>query len=226
MPKDPEAKPTPGKRPELLPARSGSAVSMMRAQIEEAKGYVAPPQFERVQPPTDAPKVKFELSNGDSFVIALMREQAPAHVESFLALAAEGYWKDMAVDEIQRPSEQLPFPRQMHLGYASTRADDRTKWITTEPSEHILDFEKNSLSHFPGAVSGNNEADGKSCADRFYVVADDAAMDDGGRVIFGYVVEGLDSIRDITAESMTAQEEQAGRGRPATTIRVTAVSVL
>ena len=226
---DPKAKAAnPQKPPELKPAVAGSSVARMRAQIAAARAYHQPAQFTRIEPPADAKKVKFELSNGSSFVIALMSEQAPKHVEAFLKYAAEGegYWKGMAIDEIQRPTEFAGQPRQMHLGFASTREDDRTKWTTTDPSPQPLEFESSSLSHFPGAVSGDNQADGKSCADRFWIVADDAPRYDGERVIFGYVVEGLDQVKSITEESMSAQEEQSGRGRPTENIRVTSVKVL
>lgn len=224
---DPKAKPTsPQKPPELKPAAPGSAVSRMREQIAAAKSYSRPAHFLPIEPAADAKRVKFELSNGSSFVVALMAEHAPQHVEAFLKMAADGYWKDMAVDEIQRPTEFSGQPRQMHLGFASTREADRTKWTTTDPSPQPLEFETSPLSHFPGAVSGRNEADGKSCADRFWIVADDAPRFDGERVIFGFVVEGLDQVKRVCEEAMSAQEEQSGRGRPTENIRVTAVTVL
>ncbi|MBX3462634.1 MAG: peptidylprolyl isomerase [Planctomycetes bacterium] len=226
---DPKAKPTtPQKPPELKPAAAGSAVGRMREQIAAARNYSRPEHFQQIKPHQDAARVRFEFSNGAAFVIAMMPDYAPKHVEAFLALAAQegGYWKDMAVDEILRPTTFGQQPREMHLGFATTREDDRTKWTTTDPSSQVLDFEASDLSHFAGAVSGRNEADGKSCADRFWVVADDAPRHDGERVIFGFVVEGLDQVRRICEESMSAQEEQAGRGRPTENIRVTAVTVL
>jgi cyclophilin family peptidyl-prolyl cis-trans isomerase len=227
---DPKAKPTnPQKPPDLKPAVAGSAVARMREEIGAARAYTRPAQFQWIEPVADAKKVKFDFSNGSSFTIALMPEQAPKHVEAFLKFAAEGdggFWKSMAVDEIHRPTEFAGQPREMHLGFASTREDDRTKWTTTDPSSQPLDFEPSSLSHFPGAVSGRNEADGKSCADRFWIVADDAPRFDGERSIFGYVVEGLDQVKRICDESMSAQDEQAGRGRPTENIRVTSVTVM
>jgi cyclophilin family peptidyl-prolyl cis-trans isomerase len=228
-PLDPKAKPeNPQKPPELKPATAGSVVAQMREQIAAARTYSRPSHFQRIEPAADAKKVKFEFSNGASLVIALMPEQSPKHVEAFLKLASEseGYWKGMAVDEIRRPTEFAGQIREMHLGFATTRDDDRTKWTTTDPSTQPLDFESSGLSHYPGAVSGRNEADGKSCADRFWIVADDAPRYDGERVIFGFVVEGLDQVRRICEESMSAQEEQTGRGRPTENIRVTAVTVL
>lgn len=221
---EPDPKST--KPPELKPTKVGSPLALLREQIAAGKTFVSPPQFAQVPVPADAKKVQFELSSGGSFTIALMAQQAPKHVASFLELAAAGYWKDLAVDEIERPTDKSTQPRSMHLGFESTKDDDRTKWITTEPSKHLLDFEDNSLSHFAGAVSGRVGADGKSCADRFWIVADDASGFDGERVVFGYVVEGLDVVKRVCEESMSAQEESVGRGRPTANVRVTAVKVL
>lgn len=226
---DPKAKPAQGKTPELVPAVAGSAVARIRDQIKASRTYAAPAQFARIEPPATAKKVRFEFSNGRSFVIALMSEHAPKHCEAFLEFASRenGYWTGMAIDEIQRTTKTMHQAREMHLGFATTREDDRTKWITTEPSEKPLDFEASALSHFPGAVSGRSEADGKSCADRFWIVGDDATQHDGDRVIFGYVVDGLDAVKAICDDSsLSVQDEQMGRGRPTENIRVTAVKVL
>jgi cyclophilin family peptidyl-prolyl cis-trans isomerase len=216
------------KEPELKPAKAGSAVTLMREQIALAKGFAAPAQFQQSQLPADAKKVKFDLSNGGSFTIALWAEKAPKHVASFLELAAKdgGYWKGMAVDEIQRSTDTVTQPRSLHLGFESTRDDERSKWITTEPSKNLLDFETNDLSHFSGAVASRVGADGKSSADRFWIVADDAPRYDGERVIFGFVVEGIEAVQRVCEESMSAQEEQMGRGRPTANVRVTAVTIL
>jgi cyclophilin family peptidyl-prolyl cis-trans isomerase len=133
----------------------------------------------------------------------------------------------MNVDEIRRPREGMEYPpRAMHLGFASSKEADREKWVSTEPSSHQLDFEENNLSHFPGAVAARIEAGEKSCSDRFWICADDSSSDDGSRVIFGYVVEGLDVIKKICEASLSAQDEQAGVGKPTENITVTAVKVL
>ncbi|HEX5054602.1 MAG TPA: peptidylprolyl isomerase [Planctomycetota bacterium] len=226
--KDPTEERNTRKEPELKPQRPGSIVSLMREQIKASKAYSTPPQFARVEVPADAPRIKFELSGGyGSFVVALMAQQAPKHAAEFAKLAGEGFWKGIAVDEIQRPTRQQNQPMQVHIGFESTRdQDDRTKWSLTEPSKNVLDFEANNLSHFAGAVSARNEADGKSCADRFWISVDDAAQHDGERVVFGYVVEGLENLKRVAEASMTAQEEEVGRGKPTENIRVTEVTAL
>lgn len=214
------------KKQEWKPAVAGSAVAMVRQQIAAARGYAPPAQFARVEVPADAIKVKFELSEGfGSFVIALM-PQAPNHRDAFLKLVEGGFWKDIAVDEIRRPAKFFKQPLELHFGFESTKSDDRTKWNTTEPSKNTLEFETANLSHFAGAVSARNEADGKSCSDRLWICVDDNPSHDGDRVVFGYVVEGLDNLQRVCEAAMSTQEEEKGSGRPSANIRVTAVTKL
>jgi len=223
------AQPEKPEEPEWKPVVKGSAVGLMRAQIEAAKAFAPPPQFAMTEIPTDATKVKFELSgNYGSFTLALL-PQAPLHREAFLKLAQgeNPFWKGLAIDEIRRPTKMASkLPHELHLGFDSTRDDLRDKWTDKDPSKNQVEFEKNSLSHFAGAVSARNEADGKSCADRFWVAVDGAPRYDGERTIFAWVVDGLDNLKRVCEATMTAQEEEQGRGKPSENIRVTAVSVL
>jgi cyclophilin family peptidyl-prolyl cis-trans isomerase len=226
---DPPAKP-PQSRPKetkYKPKVEGSAVTLMRTQIAAARGFVTPAQFAKTPVPADATKVKYEFGTYGAVVIALMPD-APKHREAILKLAeaTPPFWVGLAVDEIHRPSKGGNQPHEMHFGFESTKEDDRAKWTDTEPSKNPVEFETNSLSHFAGAVSARNEADGKSCADRLWITVDDAPQNDGDRVIVGYVVEGLENVKRICEATMTAQEEEQGRGKPSETIRVTAVTVI
>ena len=210
------------------PALEGSAVSLMLAEIEKAKGFQLPASFQKSEVPADAKKVKFTFGDYGSVTFALM-PSAPEHSKKFLELAQQdgGFWKDVAVDQIQRATDtNKRIVTAMHFGYTSTKDDDRTSWSTKEPSEHLLDWEETGLSHFEGAISANAEADGKSCADRIWVQVDDNPANDGQRVVFGYVVEGLEVIQEICEAGMSAEEEDRGNGRPTENIRVTEVEVL
>lgn len=226
-----DAKQVPGKpkKPEYKPAVAGSGVSLMRAQIAEGRAYSAPPQFAQPTLPTEGVKVKFELSGGfGSFTLLLLQAEAPKHCEAFQKLAEDvkPFWLQIAVDEIHRPTKLQQVPRELHLGFESTRDEDRAKWTMTEASKNTLDFEKNKLSHFAGAVSARSEANGKSCADRFWIAVDDAPAHDGDRVIFAQVVEGLENLKNVCEAAMTSQEEERGQGKPSENIRVTAVTVI
>lgn len=206
---------------------AGSVVSLMRAQIANSKGFQLPKSFQKPEIPEDAKKVKFTFGDYGSATFALM-PQAPEHTKKFLELAQQdgGFWNGLAVDEIQRGTENFDRPNALHFGFASTKEDDRTKWTDTEPSENQVEWEETGLSHFDGAISARPEADGKSCADRIWVHVDDQANLDGNRVVFGYVVEGLDVLRSICEAGMSAEEEDRGVGRPSENIRITAVEVL
>jgi cyclophilin family peptidyl-prolyl cis-trans isomerase len=227
--KDPPPKQAPNQKPEKpewKPPVAGSQVFQLRAEIASGKGFKTPGQFARVEVPADATKIKYELSGAyGSFVIALM-PQAEKHREALLKLAEANHWKDFAIDEIRRPAKTFKRPMELHFGFESTKDDDRTKWTDTKPSEHQVDFEKNTLSHFAGAVSARVEADGKSCADRLWISVDDAPANDGERVVLGYVVEGLDNLKKVCQVSMKAEEEDQGQGKPSETIRITATSVV
>jgi len=225
--KEPEKGGTPPETPEFEPAVEGSVVSLMRSQIANAKGFELPPSFTKPEIPADWPKVKFTFGDWGSATFAL--KAGSKHAEKFVSLVkldSGPFWNGIAVDEIQRGTENFDRPYAMHFGFASTKADDRTKWTTTEPSDNEIDFEKTGLSHFDGALAARPGADGKSAPDRIWVYVDDQANLDGNQVVFGYVVEGLDVLRSICEAGMSAEEEDRGQGRPTENIRVTAVEAL
>ena len=209
-------------------------VGLLRARIAALRQFEPPAQFQKPEIPTDAPKYRIKFGgpgvpgNGE-VVIALMTQQAPELTKEFEKLAAEDFWKDIKVDEIQRPPAAAGrFANtlcQFHFGFASTRGEDRSQWDTTKPSEHLVD-ENTGLSHFPGAVAARLDADGKSQVDRLWIVGDDAAAQDGTRQVFAYVVEGMDVVKGICKDLplSSAQEDQVGRGKPADNIKIESIT--
>ena len=205
----------------------GSVVSLMRAQIAQAKGFTVPARFAKPEIPADAKKIKFTFGDSGSFTMALM-PQAEEHAKALIKLITENpdWFNGVAVDEVHRSTEFNEIPYAMHFGFQSTKDDTRSKWTTTEPSTNILEFEDTGLSHFPGAVAARPEAEGQSCVDRFWISVDDEANLDGSRVVFAYVVEGLEDLRAICETTLDIQAEQQGQGQPTENIRVTAVEIL
>ncbi len=219
--------PTPAQRrkPEYEEPVAGSIVARMREQIAAARDYSTPEHFQKPEIPADATKVVIEFEGYGNVTIALM-PQAPKHEEKFLALVDENFWDGQNVDEIQRDGESAwsKRPMQLHFGFASTKEADRTKWVKTDASEHQIAFEETGLSHFPGAVSARAGEDGKSAVDRIYISVEDNPDQDDRRVVFGYVVEGLDVVEEICRASMTAQEETSGMGAPTENITIKSVT--
>ena len=214
---------------EFVDAVEGSVISFMRKEIADGRAFTIPAAYSKPEIPEDAIKVKFTFGDTGSFTMALFGG-AEKHREKLLELVNKddgAHFKGIAVDEIHRPTDRALFQEMaIHFGFESSKDDDRTKWTTTEPSNHVVDFEDSGLSHFPGAVATRPEAEGKSCADRLWISVDDHSNMDGERVVLGYVVEGMDVLRDIASATLSAQEEDQGRGRPIENIRITAVEVL
>lgn len=215
--------------PIFVDPAEGNVITLMRQEIAAAKSFKLPASFAKPEIPADAKKIKFTFGDMGSFTVALVGN-ATKHHEKLLELAAKdegAYFKDIAVDELHRPTERASFQAMaFHFGFQSSKEDDRTTWTTTEPSENEIDFEKSGLSHFDGTFSARVGADGKSCPDRFWVSVDQEPDLDGTRVILGYIVEGMDVLRSIGDAGLSAAEEEAGRGRPIENIRVSAVEVL
>jgi cyclophilin family peptidyl-prolyl cis-trans isomerase len=206
----------------------GSVVDLMRKQIAAAKAFTIPAAYAQKEIPADATKVKFTLSDYGSFTIALM-PSAPLHAAGLIELVTkdDGAWfKGVAVDEVHRSTKGRETPYAMHFGFQSTKDETRSKWTTTEPSTNIVEWENTGLSHFAGAVSARPEADGKSCCDRIWISVDDEAILDDSRVVFGFVVEGLEDLRKVCETGLDIQAEEQGQGQPTENIRVTAVEIL
>ncbi len=224
-PEDGEEKPD---EPVWVDAVDGSVIALMRKQIEAAKAFEMPAAFTKREIPADAQKVKFTFEDMGSFTVALM-PGAPLHTQGLIDLVTKddgAWWKGIAVDEVIRSTDAIDQGHSLHFGFESSKEDVRSKWTTTEPSTNLVEFEDTGLSHFAGALSARPEADGKSCFDRLWVSVTDESNQDGMRVVFGYVTEGLDVLENICQSNLDLQDEDRGQGRPTENIRISAVEVL
>jgi cyclophilin family peptidyl-prolyl cis-trans isomerase len=221
--------------PELVTPTPGSAVGLLRAQIEREKQFEAAHSAFYMPPDPDAkPTVVVKLSTDEEFKIRFYKDQAPKHVESFLAKVRDGWYTNQCIDQVQRkPAQGAPetWVEQMHFGLAASTSDDRSTWATarTKPSDTQIEFEDNDLSHFSGMVAAAKDPDSKSSGERVWVTANDcAAQEDGTRVIFGRVVEGLDVVQRICRDSSFVDEAMAnrGQGQLQNYIRITSMEIL
>jgi cyclophilin family peptidyl-prolyl cis-trans isomerase len=234
QPKDTEkdkAKSGAHKKPdELEPPQEKSMLELLRDQLTTAQ-FQEPANFKKPAIPEDAPKYRVETTMGD-FTIALFDKLAPKHAEEIKKLVEmkEGsFWAGMRVDEIHRTGTKNQFFRranEFHFGLEGSKEDDRTLWTSKTPSTHQIDYEHTDLSHFPGAVSGSPEGT-KSSVDRLWISVDDNVTVDGTRVVFGYVVDGMDVIRKIGEAVLATQgEEEGGSGKPQDNITIKSVKKL
>jgi cyclophilin family peptidyl-prolyl cis-trans isomerase len=227
--KDKQAKPD--KEPELQPAKAGSPIGIVVDQLQAAKAFSEPSQFRKPEIPPDAPRyrIAFEGDYGE-LVVALMPTAAPLHCAKFDSLVTSNFWNGIKVDEIIRPGssrwgEQV---REFHFGFESTRTEaSRTDWDTTTASvaDHVVE-EVSPLSHFAGALAARSR-DGKSEVDRLHLCETDSPSRDERRQVFGYVVEGIETLRRICDVDFARSEDQAlGRGAPAENIVIKSITKL
>lgn len=233
LPKDKaKQKPDSQKKPDLEPAVESSMVDLLRKQMGHASDFKEPANFKQQPIPEDAPKYLVKTSLGE-FTIALLEKEAPKHAEAFQKLLTDDatFWNGMRVDQIERTGtgtrgQSMRRATQFHFGFEGSKKDDRTLWADKDPSKHQVEYEHNSRSHFPGAVSGRQEGT-KSCVDRLWVSVDDNLTMDGTRVIFGYVVDGMEVLRKIGEVGLATQgEEEAGSGKPQDDIKIESVTRL
>ena len=224
-------KPKAPEEEQLRPMVAGSMVEALRAQIAKEQTFKLPSAFAQPIIPADAAKYKVKLSGGREFTIALMTLQAPKPSEAFQKLVEANFWNGLSVDELWRPTKQTRnfAITQFHFGFASTKDENTSNWDTTKPidKEQLVD-EVTNLSHFPGAVAARGGAEGKSEVERLWISVDDLShVFDGQRQVFAYVTEGVDTLKALCDVSLSkADEEKAGHGRPADSIRIESVTKL
>jgi cyclophilin family peptidyl-prolyl cis-trans isomerase len=235
-PKDGEKPPPRPRKPELEPAVQGkSAVAWMRDQIAAERQFRAEHGsfYQAPEPDADSPTVRVETTEG-TFKIRFYKSKAPKAVESFLRLVGEKWYDGMNVHEIKRSGTtndlfgQNERPSEFSFGLPASKDPDRSKWITTEKSANILEFEETGISHFPYMVAFAPEEEGKSSSgERIWINATDAAQaHDGQRVVFGRVVEGQEVVDRITQSLFaTTVEDERGEGKPQTDITIKSVTI-
>lgn len=219
--------------PELKPTVAGSAVDMLVQNLKAAKDFAVPAQFGKPTIPADAPRYKVTLEGEwGEFVVALMVQEAPKTCAKFEELAAAKFWDGIKVDEIMRPSSRqnrfMEPTRQFHFGFETTRTEaNRADWDTSTASKDERTVQEfTNLSHFPGAIAARMR-DGKSEVDRLYICESDSPSQDDQRMVFAYVVEGLETVRKVCDASFDrSEDEESGRGRPSDTITIKSVTKL
>lgn len=241
-------KPNPRERPEYEPAVSGSLVDRLIADIDAESAFRASHArfYDEVEPDSkETATIEFACEDNPDFSgkvkVRFYSKQSPKHVEAFLKLVREGeFFTNQRVHNISREGSRARefgmdlamSPSELKFGLAITKDnEDRSTWTNTSADvgePNVVDWEGEGLSHFPGMLCAEPHKDGKSQVERLVLTGRDvAATQDGGRVIFGKVVDGLDFLQSMIdlAEFPQETDEQMGRGIPSDNIRVKSITV-
>ncbi len=217
-------------KPNLAEVQKGSLAAKLLAQVDANEKFRAEQKrLYAFEEPDPKPIITLEVEGLGNIKIRLYSKLAPKHCEQFVKNIEEKFYEGQRIDEIRRRATGISVTSdaalEFHLGLANSKEDDRTKWIK-EPGKK-LDWEENSLSHFPGMVAAEAESEGKSSGERIWINANDCAgQRDGDRVIFGRVVEGLEIVERIVDQPFATEAEgQSGAGKPRDNIRISKITI-
>lgn len=164
----------------------------------------------------DAPKVRFTTDAG-TFTLGLYSKEAPKHVDNFLKLCTNGFYKGTRFHTIESNTRIVG-------GDPNSIEGDPATWGLGGPGYNLDPGEKeNGLRNFAGAVGMEMvPGEAKSSGSQFYIASEPVHYLDGQRVVFGTVIDGLDVIRKI-ASAPVAKETP---NRPETPVVIQNIEVL
>ena len=151
------------------------------ASLEEMQ-YDAPPAMT-----IDESKQYFAtvtLESGDSFVIELYPQSAPLTVNSFVFLAAEGWFDGVTFHRV------LP-------GFVA-QTGDPTGTGMGGPGYAIPNEVDPALTHADTGIVAMANSGPDTNGSQWYITLGDASFLDGGYTIFGHVIEGMETVQSIT----------------------------
>lgn len=197
----------------------GTAISMVdelirRYELQKTWRAGHADMFANPEPPADSPKVRIKTDKGD-IVVALYAKDAPKHVENFLKLSREGFYTNTKFHRVVRSF-------MIQGGDPNSKTEDRATWGVGGPG-YKIDREENNLHLFTGFLAAAKvSGDLQSSGSQFFITTVDKVALDGGYVVYGKVVEGMDVVHTIEQGEL----EATSADRPATPAVVLATEVL
>jgi peptidylprolyl isomerase len=140
---------------------------------------IAPPADVAANP---ANHLFLDLSNGGTVEIVLRPDLAPHHIERIQTLVRQGFYNGLTFHRV--------VPGFMAQG------GDPTGTGSGGPGYRI-NFEQSPLKHIKGALGMARTQDPNSAGSQFYITLEATPHLDGGYVVFGQVVEGMDVVSSI-----------------------------
>ncbi len=147
-----------------------------------------------------------DLGELGSVRIELLRELAPRSVESFVALAEQGFFDGTSFHRV------IP-------GFMIQGGDPLTKNIdprddgTGNPG-HKLPDEFSDYPHVRGTVSLANSGSKNSGGSQFFIMQQERRELDGAYSVFGRVVEGIETVDAVTQLPIDVYGRYGPRDRP------------
>ena len=153
--------------------------------------------------------VRFEMENGDVFIVELYPAVAPETVANFKNLVASDFYDGLTFHRVET---DILIQGGDPKGNGTGRSDKAIK------GEFASNGFENNLSHTRGVVSmarlGN---DPNSASSQFFIVHKDSTYLDGEYAAFGCVVYGMDIVDEIASVRTNSSD------RPVSKVTMTSI---
>ena len=135
-------------------------------------------------------------------VVLLDATTAPITVNNFISLVESGFYDGLTMHRIIE-------------GFMIQGGDPKGNGSGGSDEDIFGEFDsnghKNDISHKKGVISMARATDPNSASSQFFICNDDASASlDGSYAAFGYVVEGLSVIEDVTKGAIESAQEFYG----------------
>lgn len=145
-----------------------------------------------------AKKVKFSMTDGQSFTIEVYPRVAPATCENFLALVDGGFYNGLSFHRV--------IPGFMAQGGAFDPVNQENNPAANIKGEFSSNGFENNLRHFRGVVSMARTPDPNSASSQFFICYTEQPHLDGDYAAFGYVTEGMETVDGFLSEGTDEQD--------------------
>jgi cyclophilin family peptidyl-prolyl cis-trans isomerase len=192
-----------------------TVVERMSSNVQERASWEEshPSLFQNEAPPADSKSVKITTTEG-VLVVTLYEAGAPKHCENFLKLCQEGAYDGTRFHRVISNF-------MIQGGDPNTRDANVETWGLGGP-DYKIDREENDLKHFVGYLAAaKNPGEVQSSGSQFYITTGPAHHLDGQHVVFGKVVEGMETVRIIESSAIVP-----GTSRPEVPASITSTEAL
>ncbi len=170
--------------------------------------------FENPAPAAGSPRVELNTDKG-KIVVELYMDKAPLHAKNFIKLANEGYYDGTGFHRI-KPGQFI------QGGDPNSRNEDPTTWGQGGP-ETKVPKEDSGLLHFAGYLAAAKQGGQEdSSGSQFYITATPMHEFDGGYVVYGKVLEGLELVNEISLGEIREEKADA----PVELIKITSTKFI
>lgn len=145
-----------------------------------------------------AKKVKFTMTDGQSFTMEVYPKVAPTTCKNFLNLVDEGFYDGLTFHRV--------IPGFMAQGGAFDPDNQENDPVESIEGEFWSNGIENNLSHFRGVVSMARTPDPNSASSQFFICYDKQPYLDGDYAAFGFVTEGMETVDSFLSEGTDAND--------------------